>query len=146
MILASYNVENLFDRAKVMLQDDWDAGRQTLGDFAAANKILGQQVYGAADKTELARLLIALGLENSDESALVRLRRNRGELLKRPKTGGIEILADGRADWVGSLELREAPVNHESMLNTARVMSDLNADVLGVVVEGGGVPVDQRLR
>ena len=101
MRLASYNVENLFDRAKVMLQDDWDAGRQTLGDFAAANKILGQQVYGAADKTELARLLIALGLENSDESALVRLRRNRGELLKRPKTGGIEILADGRADWVG---------------------------------------------
>lgn len=133
MRIASYNVENLFDRAKVMLQDDWEDGRKTLGDFAAANKILGQQQYNTADKTELAQLLIVLGLERSDESVFVRLRRNRGELLRRPKTGGIEILADGRADWVGSLELREAPVNHESMLNTARVMSDLDADVLGVV-------------
>jgi hypothetical protein len=33
------------------------------------------------------------------------LRRNRGELVKRPQGGGIEIVADGRAGWVGSLEL-----------------------------------------
>jgi endonuclease/exonuclease/phosphatase family metal-dependent hydrolase len=133
MRLASYNVENLFDRAKVMMLDDWQEGRTTLENFAAANKILGQQIYSAADKTALAQLLIDLGLEKSDESPFVILRRNRGELLKRPTAGGIEILADGRADWVGSLELKEAPVNHESMLNTARVISDLNADVLGVV-------------
>lgn len=133
MRLASYNVENLFDRAKIMLLDDWQAGRPTLENFAAASKVLAQQVYSTADKAALAELLISLGLERSDESTFVILRRNRGELLKRPQTGGIEIVAEGRADWVGSLELKEAPVNHESMLNTARVMSDLNADVLGVV-------------
>jgi endonuclease/exonuclease/phosphatase family metal-dependent hydrolase len=133
MRLASYNVENLFDRAKVMLLDEWSEGREILEDFAEANQILGQQVYSDADKEKLADLLTQLGLAQSDESSYIILRRNRGELLRRPHTGGIEIVANGRADWVGSLELKEAPVNHESMLNTARVIRELKADVLGVV-------------
>ena len=49
--------------------------------------------------------------------------------------GGIEITAEGRADWVGSLELRDAPVNGNAMRNTARVMIDLKADVLGIIEE-----------
>jgi endonuclease/exonuclease/phosphatase family metal-dependent hydrolase len=42
-------------------------------------------------------------------------------------------MANGRADWVGSLELIAAPVNEEAMRNTARVMMELEADVLAVV-------------
>jgi len=133
MRLAAYNVENLFDRAKIMLLDEWDDGKEILEDFAEASQILGQQVYDAAAKDRLAELLVELGLEKLDEASYVLLRRNRGELLKRPNAGGIEIIANGRADWVGSLELKEAPVNHESMLNTARVIKEINADVLGVV-------------
>ena len=56
-----------------------------------------------------------------------------GALLTRPKTGGVVIVANGRADWVGSLELREEPVDEEAMRNTARVMNDITADVLGIV-------------
>lgn len=133
MRLAAYNVENLFDRAKIMLLEEWEDGREVLEDFAEASQILGQPVYDAAAKARLAELLIELGLEKSDEASYVLLRRNRGELLKRPSDGGIEIVANRRADWVGSLELKEAPVNHESMLNTARVIKEINADVLGVV-------------
>jgi endonuclease/exonuclease/phosphatase family metal-dependent hydrolase len=133
MRLACYNVENLFDRAKIMMLETWDEGRDLLEAFSEANGILGQAVYSDADRDKLAELLVELGLEGSDEAGYVILRRNRGELLKRPRTGGIEILAGGRADWVGSLELKEAPINHESMLNTARVITSLKADVLGVV-------------
>ncbi|PSJ20314.1 endonuclease/exonuclease/phosphatase, partial [Halomonas sp. ND22Bw] len=50
-----------------------------------------------------------------------------------PKAGGLEIVAEGRADWVGSLELIPAPVDEEAMRNTARVMIELKADVLAVV-------------
>jgi endonuclease/exonuclease/phosphatase family metal-dependent hydrolase len=42
-------------------------------------------------------------------------------------------VADGRTDWVGSLELREEPVNATAMRLTARVMTEIQADVLAVV-------------
>jgi endonuclease/exonuclease/phosphatase family metal-dependent hydrolase len=133
MRLAVYNVENLFDRAKAMNLDSWAEGRPVLERFAALNSLLGQITYSDADKEKIAELVIALGMEKSDTGPFVILRRNRGGLLKRPKTGGFEVIADGRADWVGSLELRDEPINEHSMRNTARVIVDLEADVLGVV-------------
>lgn len=133
MRLAVYNVENLFDRAKAMNLDSWAEGRPVLERFAALNALLGQIAYSAADKAEIARLVIELGMEKSDTGPFVILRRNRGGLLKRPRGGGVEVTADGRADWVGSLELRDEPINEHAMRNTARVMIDLQADVLGVV-------------
>lgn len=133
MRVASFNVENLFDRAKAMNLDSWAEGRPVLEKFAALNRLLGQIVYSAADKARMVDLMIGLGLEKSDTGPFVILRRNRGKLLKRPKAGSVEILAGGRADWAGSLELIDAPVNEGSMQNTARVMIDLEADVLGVV-------------
>ncbi len=133
MRIASYNVENLFDRAKAMNLDSWEEGRPVLEAFAALNALLGEINYTPAMKTKMVELMIKLGLEKSDTGPFVILRRNRGGLLKRPTAGGIEILADGRADWVGSLELRDEPVNEHSMRNTARVMIDVEADILAVV-------------
>lgn len=133
MKLAVYNVENLFDRAKAMNLDSWEDGRPVLEKFAALNGLLGQIAYSPADKTRMVELLHDLGLEKSDTGPFVILRRNRGGLLRRPRTGGVVIEADGRADWVGSLELRDEPVNEHAMRNTARVMMDIEADVLGVI-------------
>lgn len=78
-------------------------------------------------------MLLELGLEKSDRGPLVMLGQNRGDLVKRPKSGGLEIVAEGRADWVGSLELIPAPIDEEAMRNTARVMIELKADILAVV-------------
>lgn len=133
MRLAVYNVENLFSRPKVMNQEDWDEGRETLTHYSELSSLLGETNYTAARKAKMVDLMGKLGLKKSDQGPAVILRRNRGGLLKRPQSGGIIIIADGRADWVGSLDLISAPINHESMLMTARVIRDVNADVLAVV-------------
>ena len=133
MRLAVYNVENLFDRAKAMNLETWEDGRPVLEKFAELNALLGEVTYTPATRKKMAELIVALGMEKSDTGPFVILRRNRGGLLKRPKTGGVEITASGRADWVGSLELRDEPINEHAMRNTARVIRDLKADVLGVV-------------
>lgn len=133
MRLAAYNVENLFDRAKAMNLDSWAEGRPVLEAFAELSRLLGELSYDAAAKARMAELMLGLGLERSDTGPFVILRRNRGGLLRRPRDGGIVITAAGRADWVGSLELRDEPIDEHAMRNTARVMIDLEADVLGVI-------------
>ncbi|MGL3608248.1 endonuclease/exonuclease/phosphatase family protein [Rhizobium sp. G187] len=133
MRLAVYNVENLFDRAKAMNLDTWAEGRPVLEKFAELNALLGEITYSDKDRRRMAELVVELGMEKSDTGPFVILRRNHGGLLVRPKAGGVEITATGRADWVGSLELRDEPINEHAMRNTARVIRDLKADVLGVV-------------
>lgn len=133
MRLAAYNVENLFDRARVMNLEDRKQGDPILRYHAELNTLLGKADYSGANRQRMAELVIELGMEKRDEGPFVILRRNRGGLLRRPREGGIEITAAGRADWVGSLELLEEPVAHAAMQNTARVMAALEADVLGIV-------------
>lgn len=129
MRLAVYNVENLFDRPKAMNLGTWKEGKPILQDFAALSQLLGEVNYTVPRKKRMAELMIRLGLEKDDEAPFVILRRNRGQLLRRPKTGGIEIVAEGRADWAGSLELQDEPVDEVAMRNTARVIHDLKADI-----------------
>ncbi len=133
MRLAAFNVENLFDRPRAMNLENWSEGRAILDRFAKTNAILAQPFYNSSDKAELKRLLAALGLGKSDTGPFVLLRQNRGKLVKRPRSGGIEIVADGREDWIGWLELRTEPVDERAIRNTAQVIADVKADVLAVV-------------
>lgn len=133
MRLATYNVENLFDRAKAMNLDTWADGKKVLEQFAELNKLLGEIAYSPAGKQRMVELMEALGLSKSDTGPFVILRRNHGGLLKRPRAGGLVIEADGRADWAGSLDLRDEPIDEHAMRNTARVLDELDADVVGVV-------------
>jgi endonuclease/exonuclease/phosphatase family metal-dependent hydrolase len=133
MKLASYNVENLFDRPVAMDQATWAAGADTLKNHAELNQILGKAKYTAADKNKIIALLKALKLEKSDSNKLVILRQNRGHLVKRPRNGGLQVVADGRGDWIGWLDLQREAVNEVATRMTARVIDDLAADVLGVV-------------
>lgn len=144
MRIAAFNVENLFDRARVLNSDAWveasgsdpsrmSSGRATLDNYAKLNGILAKPAYSPADKAEILRLLKELGLEKTDENRLVILRRNRGALLKRPKTGKVTVVASGRGDWIGWLELKTEPVNEIATQNTARVLRDVDADVVVTV-------------
>ena len=133
MRLASYNVENLFDRAKVLSTGDWAAGRPLLEAYAELTKVLQQQSYSAATKRKILRLLDRLGLTGSDDGAYVRLRQNRGRLVRRSRDGTVTVVADGRGDWIGWLELKRETVTDLAVRHTAQVVHDVAADVLGVV-------------
>lgn len=143
MRLATYNVENLFDRPRAMNLGSWSEGRVILQEFAALSQLLGELTYTAARKKRMSELLVSLGLEKSDSGRFVILRRNRGHLLRRPAGGGVEITAAGRSDWAGSLELQVEPVDEIAMRNTAKVIRDLDADVLAVVEAESRPVLDQ---
>lgn len=133
MRIASFNVENLFERAAALDPADWKTGRPALEAYAEINGLLGKTTYSDDDKTRIVELLEQLALGGKDDGGrFARLRQNRGRLLKR-SGGKIEIVAKGRADWIGWVELKMAPVNQVATQNTARVMRDVDADILAVV-------------
>src|SRR5690242_2015887 len=96
--IASYNVENLFERPAVMNLDSWADGKPILDAYGKLNGLLQKPVYAGADKAKIVELLKAIGLGKSDDSKFVILRQNRGKLLKR-SNGKIEVVANGRDDW-----------------------------------------------
>jgi endonuclease/exonuclease/phosphatase family metal-dependent hydrolase len=61
------------------------------------------------------------------------LRENRGDFMIDRRATGVEIVANGRADWIGWLELVVEPVDEVAIEMTGRVIKDLAAGVLAVV-------------
>ena len=53
MRLASFNLENLFDRAKAFNEDTIAAGKVVLDTFGQLNKIFAKTTYTAADKKKI---------------------------------------------------------------------------------------------
>lgn len=131
--LAAYNVENMFDRPAVMDSEDWMRGAAVLAAHARVNELIQREEYDADTRAEILEQLAILGLVRSDVSEFAILRKLRGSFLVRRRDGTTEVVADGRADWVGFVELTTEPVTELASTHTAMVMRDVGADVLGVV-------------
>jgi endonuclease/exonuclease/phosphatase family metal-dependent hydrolase len=131
--IGSFNVENLFDRAKALDPRNRKKVAPILNAYAEINALLEHTIYTIEDKARIVELLKVLRLGGKDDGGTyAQLRQNRGHLVKRSK-GKIEIVADGRDSWIGWVELKMAPVNQVATQHTAMVMRDLGAEVLAVV-------------
>lgn len=155
MRLASYNFQNLFDRPKVMNRETWAespgengslegrfaAASETLELHARLNRIFAKHHYDEADREAIRDGLVSLGLERSDNARFVRLRQNKGKLVRRPRAGGLVVVATGRADWIGWLELEHEAVEEVATRNTARVLKDVNADIVAAIEIEDRIPL-----
>ena len=131
--IGSFNVENLFDRPRVMNLPTWEEGRPILDAYAKLTDLFEEPIYTPAIKVDILHLLEQLGLLRADTSTYVQLRKIRGALLRRPRTGPVDVVASGRSSWIGWLELTTQHVNALATEHTAMVIRDIGADVLGVV-------------
>lgn len=133
MKVASYNLENLFNRAKVFDEKN-SVSQKILKKVAELNILFDKENYTKTDQTKMIGLLKDLGLDKTDSGTFTILRKIRGKIVKRPKGGGpIEIAAEGRDSWVGWVDLKTAPVNEIAILNTGKVISEVDADIIGIV-------------
>ena len=60
--LATFNVENLFSRAKALDPADWAAGEKPLAAFDTFNRVAAEAVYDDADKQTMLQAGIGVGL------------------------------------------------------------------------------------
>jgi len=79
MRLASFNLENLFDRARAFDEDTMAAGKTVLDKFGQLNTLFNKPACSAADKKKILNGLKDLGVLKDDNAGeFVRLRQNRG--------------------------------------------------------------------
>jgi endonuclease/exonuclease/phosphatase family metal-dependent hydrolase len=145
--IASFNVENLFARPKVFDLSDWAVGAPVLNAYQEVSALLQQPNYSATDKIRIRDLLVVLDIYivNQVTEAIRRnqttnpnwawLRKNRGTFDVEPadQTQNVEIIANGRGDWIGWIELAKEAVDEIATRMTARVIQDIGADIFGLV-------------
>ena len=120
---ASFNVENLFDRPKVFLMDDFAKGDKALENIKKLQSLINMKSYSAANKAKM----VSLYKQVKD---FVEIIESHGKLMNRKKT---RIVAEGRNEWFGFLKLRRRKFKDTTVKNTAKVIRDVNPDVCCLV-------------
>ena len=131
MRLASFNLENMFERPIIMNLPSDEEGRHELADYYHLSDLIQKQLYSQDDKdTILAIMKQYHGLLTTGDSKFIRLIESRGHLTNSKHT---EVDANGRGDWIGWFELKREAVDEIATENTARVINVVNADILCMV-------------
>jgi endonuclease/exonuclease/phosphatase family metal-dependent hydrolase len=139
--LAAYNVENLFSRPRAMNQPE-DVAAAVLRAHARVNELFEREFYTPDVKAEILTLLVELKLLRDDgdatrTSTFAVLRRIRGRLLRRPQNdpdgSQVTVVASGRAAWTGWVDLIKDRIQERAISNTARVIREVGADIVGIV-------------
>jgi len=144
--IASYNVENLFDRVTAFDETDTATNQGILAAYQEVNALFAETEYSPEQKERMVELLVQLDVYYQNQHNVARrrqttsprwawLRANRGKFDRQPEdtSEGMVIEAGGRAAWIGWVELATEPVDERATRMTARVINDLGADILGVV-------------
>ncbi len=132
--IATFNVENLFRRPKAMNFSSWSDGQPILDSYNKLNSLLNKETYTEEDKQTILTLLKENDLlATRPKSPYLELRKIRGRLFQMHENKPPEIVANGKGDWVGWIELKKEAIADQAIENTARVIAEVNPDILVLV-------------
>src|SRR6266702_3324778 len=127
--IATFNCENLFARPVAMNQDSNAKGQPYIDAYKELNTLFDKDVYSASDKMRILSLMTKYELTATrPKNKFIEFRKIRGQLLAQ-KGGKVAVVAKGRTDWVGWVELKTERIDDQAIVNTARVIAAVDADV-----------------
>jgi endonuclease/exonuclease/phosphatase family metal-dependent hydrolase len=136
--VASFNVENLFARPKVLNFQDKSIGDSILKRIGEFRKILKKTSYTTADKTKLVKEFTEDASSNDPEkkplSDYILIREDRGsKLWKKTRTTITGVKASGIGDLDLTIEFKKAKYSETARENTAKVIKAVKADIACIV-------------
>lgn len=132
--LATYNLNNLFRRPKLLQLAGFSAEAKTvLDDIDQLTALLARDNYTGQTGKDIVALLTRYGFASGKGNPWFDINQAKGKLFSVSKQNGLTLKVAGRGDWIGWVELATEDVDDDSTRNTGRVVAAVQADVLGVV-------------
>ncbi|MFI9201934.1 endonuclease/exonuclease/phosphatase family protein [Streptomyces sp. NPDC053048] len=133
--IATFNAENLFRRPVALGIPNDRIRDDVLDAFRELVEVLDHKEYTDDDKKEIIKILLAhsvdVNKEISTQTILMNQPKGRAKLLKGQGTDvQVRDEATGRAAWIGWAELVRGDLSLDAIRNTARVIAEVNADIL----------------
>ena len=130
--IATFNVENLFTRPVAMRNATASASRAAIEDYITANNLIAKYSYTNDVKAKLLQLAHKYKWHdvNQPNSSLVQLQQIQKSLFVNAPDGAVEVMANGRADWVGWFELLREKLSWQATYNKGRVICEVKPDIL----------------
>ncbi len=133
--LATYNVENLFDRPAILNLKDSQQTNVLLGKVSELQSLIDKPVYSDSDKAAIFSLYFELNRYIEIQEDVGKLFTRRGMALDR-------VSADGRGDWYGGIQFRRAQFGDQQRINTATMIKKVNADIQCLIEVEGNQALD----
>jgi predicted extracellular nuclease len=122
--IATFNVENLFRRAKVFILEEWRDGDEILAKVDQLKQELKKNVYDG-------KKILDLYNELKD---FIDINEVREKLFKRNrKSEVVGIKATGKDDWDGFIAFKMDGFNETTIKNTAKVINSISADIISLI-------------
>lgn len=132
--IGTFNVNNLFERPKVLELEGFNAtGKAVLKDVADLEALLENTSYAGNIGDKIVEILNKY-YHDIPSNPWFTINQIREKLFSIKQDGsGVALKARGRGSWLGWVELTKQTTNEISIQNTARVVKAIDADILCVV-------------
>ena len=139
--IASFNVENLFERPKVFNFRDKSVGNALLKRIGEFNAILKKDNYSNADKATLLKEFNYGDPANNEKplKGFIEIREDKGKLWKKSGYKITDVKASGKGEWDGAIHFLKAKFSEIGRENTGKVIKSVKADVV-CIVEADSLP------
>ncbi|WPZ00055.1 hypothetical protein [Christiangramia sp. OXR-203] len=128
MKIATFNVQNLFHRDRSFLEKPYeDCSVEWLYEI---DLLLGKIHKSDKDNERLRELSYMVGIDNSLQLPYAVIKRKSGFLFLKGMNYSKELKAGELTDWNGWIALQNAPLEPLAIDNKARVIADVNPDIL----------------
>ena len=128
MKIATFNIQNLFHRDKSLVKIQ--AGNAMMNWLNEMDHLMRKYTKTSSDLDRIKELSFLLGFEKISRKSYAVMRRRGGELFFRGCHSSGEMMANSLTDWNGWVPLQTIPVDAIATQNKARVIAEVNADVL----------------